>query len=787
MTDIDKKYKDDSFLFPSRNIDPQLKLQPGYGLKMCESIYSTYIRDKCGFPFSFISIYDEIRRYSNGKQSEHKYMDQLMGKEEPGKPHDVVTDFDGSWTNIKTRRKGYGNILWDIVGLAVRVKTAIFGVFEETDYEVIADTIDPHSTSDQEKKKSELFAEAQNMQFLNEIKQKAGIPTENPTMYPRDLDELELMEQIGEFKTGISKAIEKVCKHTYEISDWYEIKRRLIEDIIDFNSCGVRDYYDETECKWKSKYIDITRVIAQYSDERDFSDSSYFGYIDVVTISSIRRKLEERGYKEEDIKHIAMNWSGINGNPIIDDWNKYNKQDVYGEWVYDFYKCALLDVEWIDSDLEYKTENVSKRGIRTLYDQEFGKQRNSANNKTRTTTIRRKYEAKWIVGTQMIFDHRLSVAQTRNRYNKTPLMSFHLYKGSEESIIRRLIPIYDNFQLAWLKLQQYLADEFDGVTLLDQTVFDRVKIKGKAYDILDLIGLMKKTRMLPYRSLPMNGKYPGGNVSPIQRIPSELINSINNCITLFQNSLNMVEMITGINPVAIGSQPSSGDGKATTEMALQGTTKVLKPMIDSIFKVKKNSAEFIAEGVRLKVQTDNECYKMYARIIGQNDVQALKENDYDLTELGISLMPRPTTQDIQNIMRAAEIAMEDGRNGKPGITLDVYLYITEKVISGANLKDIRLYLSNAIRKKTEQEQAQKERDIQIQNEGLQKIEQQKQKAEMDKERQRHQNNMDEASWKHSSEMQQMEAKYNGDHGIIDHQSQAQQQQPQQNPQINQNA
>jgi hypothetical protein len=47
--------------------------------------------------------------------------------------------------------------------------------------------------------------------------------------------------------------------------------------------------------------------------------------------------------------------------------------------------------------------------------------------------------------------------------------------------------------------------------------------------------------------------------------------------------------------------------------------------------------------------------------------------------------------------------------------------------------------------------------------------------------------MDEASWKHSSEMQQMEAKYNGDHGIIDHQSQAQQQQPQQNPQINQNA
>jgi hypothetical protein len=780
--DINQKYKAETYLFPSRNIDPKLKLTDDYGIKMCEAIYSTYIRDKCGFPYSFIGIYDEVRRYSNGKQSVSKYMEWLLGKEEVN-PNDVVTDFDGSWTNIRVKRKGYGNIVWDIVGLAVRVKSAIFGVFEDIDYDVIADTIDPRSTAEEEQKKSELFAEAQHMEFLNQIKQNAGIPTENPTYYPRDLDELELMEQIGEFKTGIAKGIEKICKHTYEISDWYEIKRRLIEDIMDFNSCAVRDYFDETQNKWMSKYIDITRVIAQYSDERDFNDSCYFGYVDIVTISSIRRKLEELGWKEQDIKVLAQNWSGYYGNPTLDDWRNYNRQDIYGEWLYDFYKCAVLDVEWLDSDLEYKTLNTSKRGIKTIYDQEYGKVRNSNNNKTRITTLRRKYEAKWIIGTTLIYDHRISVAQPRDRYNKTPLMSFHIYKGSEESITIRLKPIYDRFQMAWLKLQQYLADDFDGVTLLDQTVFDRVKIKGKSYDILDLIGLMKKTRILPYRSLPITGKYPGGSVTPVNRIPSDLVNNINNCILLFNTSIDLIEKITGINPVAIGGQPSKDAPVTTTEMAMQGTVKVLKPLVDSIFKVKKLSAEFIAEGIRLKVRSDKECYKAYERVIGVNDAIVLKENDYELTELGISLHPRPTTQDVAEIMHAADIALEDGRNGQAGITLDVWLFIKEKILNGANLKDIRLYLASAIRKNMEYQQALKEKNIQLQNEGLAKIKAQEAKGEQDKEKQRHQNAMDEAAQKHGHTMQQLGAKYSGDHDIIDHQNQAQNNQQQLEPQI----
>jgi len=764
---ITKDYKSKEYLFPSRNIDPKLKLQPEYGLKFVEAIYSAYIQNKCGFPYSLLSAYDEIRDYGNGKQSIMKYMEWLTGSDQIN-ASETTTDFDGQWSNTKLKRKGYGNILWDIVGLAVRIRQAILGSFEEIDYEVIADTIDPQSTAETERKKSELFAEAQNIGFINQVKANAGIPTENPSKYPRDLDELTLMEEIGEFKTGIAKAIEKITKHSFEISNWYEIKRRLIEDIIDYNFAATRDYYDEAECKWKTKYIDAPRVIAQYSDERDFSDSYYIGYVDIVTIGSIRSKLEALGYEEKDIKSLAKSYSGKFGNASSNDWNDVNRQDNYGEWLYDYYKCEVLDVEWLDSDRVYQTVNTSKRGIRTIYDQEFGKVRNSNNNKTRITTMRRKYEAKWVIGTEVIYDHELSKYQVYNN-GKTPYMTFHIYKGGEESITKRLIPVYDQFQMAWLKLQKYLSDSFDGITLLDMTMFDRIKIKGKAYEFLDLIPIMKKTGILPHRSLPINGKYPGGAVTPVTRIPSELMTNINNCIVLFQNSINMVEYITGINPLTMGGQPLKPTQVGTNEIAADASAKVLKPIIDSVFKIKKYSAIVLSEEARLTIRSNKKCYDAYARVIGQNDIEDLRQSEYELTELGISMVPRPTRQDIEQIVVAADKALEDGRNDRPGITLDIRIYITEKILCGANLKDIRLYLANAVKKSAEYIQMMKERNVQIQNQGLDKIEQTKAQAKQQEIAMQTKATIDIDNNKHINTMDEIQLKLTGDYQNLTHQ------------------
>jgi len=726
-----EKYQREAIQFPSRNIDPKLKLLKDFGIKMCQAIYSSYVGDKASFPYSLLSYYNEVRQYSDGRQDPSKYEERL-NPTESANGNIVTSSFDGDWTSKQSKRKGLGNLNREILSLGPRIMQAILGAFKDVDYNLIADTIDPDSGYEQEMSKSALYAESQHLDFLNMMKQGAGIPVNTDTKYPKDLDELQLMEDLGEFKTGISKALEKLLKHTYEISDWENTKDKLIKDIVNFNAICLHDYYDEEECKWKTEYVDITRVIAQYSDKRDYSDSCYYAVVREKTVSEIRHKLEGLDYSEEQLSQLAQNWSGQLGNPVQSEWNSFAQKDNYGNWLYDFFKCLVLEAEWIDSDIDYKTVNVSRRGIRTIYDQDFGKIRNTDHNKTRTTTIKRKYEAKWILGSDLIYDHQISPSQPRDKSNKRPLMSFHIYNGTELAITQRLIPIFDHFQITWLKLQEALVESFGEILLLDQTVLDRIKMGGETWDTLKLLKHAKRTHVLPFRSLPMNGKYGGGAVKPIDIIPSTIMNRIDESIKLFENCIRMIEMITGINPVSLGSQPNNEAGKATTEMALQNTTKILRPIIDAIFQVKEDSAEFLSEALRLGLRNDKDCREAYMKVVGRNDVEALVKSEYEARELGIKLIPRPNTEELQSLYRDIETASMPGKDGRPLIRFDVKLYIKEKLMHGANLSDIRLYLSNAIDKEIDRQEKSAKENSQNQGQVLQQQEQIKAQGEAQK-------------------------------------------------------
>jgi len=189
---IDTKYKNGQFLFPNKNIDPKLKLLPEYIRKVGEAIYCNYIGDKCAVPYSFLSQFNEIRQYADGKQDPAKYEENLISEmNDSGQV--LFSDTMSSKTN---KRKGSGNINKEILSLAPRIMQALLGAFEKVDYNLLADTIDPDSGYEKDKAKSRLYAESQNLDFINAFKQQAGIPIQTDTKYPKDLDELQLMVNI---------------------------------------------------------------------------------------------------------------------------------------------------------------------------------------------------------------------------------------------------------------------------------------------------------------------------------------------------------------------------------------------------------------------------------------------------------------------------------------------------------------------------------------------------------------------------------------------------------------
>jgi hypothetical protein len=702
---IDAKYKNGQFLFPNKSIDPKLKLLPEYIRKVGEAIYCNYVGDKCAVPYLFLGKFDEIRQYADGKQDPAKYEENLTSEmNDSGQV--LFSDTSLSKTN---RRKGSGNINKEILSLAPRIMQALLGAFEKVDYNLLADTIDPDSGYEKDKAKSRLYAESQNLDFINGFKQQAGIPIQTDTKYPKDLDELQLMEDLGEFKTPIAKALEKLLEHTYDISDWKNDITKLIKDIACFNAVCAKDYYDTEDYKWKTCYEDITRVIAQYSDKRDYKDSTYFGVVREYTISEIRHYLEGR-YTEEEIKSLAQSWSGEIGNPQQSEWKSYNQIDNYNSWKYDFYKVCVLDFTWVENDNIYKTVNVSERGIRTIYDQKYGKIRNTDHNQTRITTVKKRYEAKWVIGTDMVYQEGIARSQPKNKSNKYPLMPYHIYIGTEKAIIQRLIPIFDHFQIAWLKLQDALVKAWPDMLLLDATVTERSKIKGDEWDTVKMLDLARKTHAFVYRSLPVTGKYPGGNTKPIDLIPSTIINRIDEATRLFENCIRMTELVTGINPLVLGQQPSGKEGLGTSQIAIENTTKILRPIIDSIFTVKESSAIFLSEAIRLAVRNDEKCYNAYAKVVGINDVDALKQSEYEARELGIKLIPRPDSEEIKSLYQDLQQYSMPGKDGRPLLDAPTVMYVKEKLMRGANLIDLRLFMTNAINK-TLQHQEQNQREI----------------------------------------------------------------------------
>jgi hypothetical protein len=709
--DLLEQFKKEDHLFPSRNIDPKLKLLPEYGRKMCEATYSTYIQDFCAFPFSGIGYYDEVRDYMNGCQDPAKYEDRKDGIREHNHNERTPHNVEGSVGHNNERRTGSGSINKKIVGLGPKILTAVLGMFEELDYDVQADTIDPDSTWEKERKKSETFAIGQHINEINMFQQNAGLPTNNASKYPRDVDELELMEMMGDFKTSVAKGIEKICQHTYEISNWPEIRKQLIRDALCYERFVLKDYYDDEEHKMKTKYIDVTRFIAQYSDEFNFDDSSFFGYVHSVPLSSIRHKLEQAGYSEEQISNIAQNYSGLYGNPIRNRWDDFSKTDRYGNWLYDFYKVSIYELDWIDTDDIYRMKKV-KDGQDVFYNQRWGETRKDG--ETIVTTVKRKYECKWIIGTNFIYDHRISPSQPRTADNKWPLMPYHIYNSDSQAIFQRLMPVFDNFQIGWLKYQAGLQELHDEFMMVDISMLERINIGGKEWTPIEILEYAKSTKTFFYRSLMPGKRYEGGNVLPINKLPSTMMDNMETNIRLMENALKMIEYITGINPISLGQTPPSGSAVGTTESSIQATQKILKPIIDNIIKVKKGSATYIAEASRLTIRNYTESFEAYAKVIGYSDTDAIKQSEYEARELGIYMIPRPTTQDKQLMMQQIMAAMQDGRDGKNGIDADVGLYLQEKLMSGSNLRDIRLYLSNAIKKNKELNQKNAERNQQLQ-------------------------------------------------------------------------
>lgn len=722
-----ESYAKGEHTFPDSEVSAEKKAQESYVVEMAAAIYKKYLNDNTAISTSYANFISELRDYGRGQQDTNKYKNFLIGSSTD--TDGVVSDIDGHWTNNRqAERKGWMNVLWDIVSPAMKIRNTIHGLFDEIDFDEIADAIDADSGAEAEDKKWRLWAttRAAIAREIEQMSAMAGLPVQKPDFIPEDLNELEMYEQAGGFKAAYSMALEKLLRHTADFSEWEKkLKEKILDDLVDLNYCFARSVFDDQDNKEKWEYVDPQELVIQWSKYEDFRDSEYAGQLKEIKVSQLRRGLSEKGYTEKDVKKIAESYCGALGNPNHKEWKDYNTKSSTGSWLYDDFKVFVFKFEWIDQNKIKKVKYTNKYGkVRfSEYDEEKNKKLGNREVLVSSTSPCL-YNGTWVIGTQYAYEHGMSYWQPRSEANKVELT----YKGVKlegKSLTAQLLPIYDNIQIGWLKYQNSLSVVFEEGYAVDLGMLQNITDGDRTYSMEEAVKMWRETGVLPFRSTPVGQWYKGGSPLPVHKLPGGMGESLNQAIVRLSLQMKIIEDITGLSPVSLGASPDPNAPVGTTEKSLQATHNALKPLIRAMFSLKDQLANIAAIRIQQLVKYDKEAEGAYIRVVGRQDVKSLQLAMGNNVQYGIRLQARATQQERLQLMRAAELALNPGRNGVPAIKVSDYLYILERLQAKGNLKEIRLYLANSQKRAEKQNFEERQQLQQQQIQGMQQLEQQK--------------------------------------------------------------
>lgn len=737
---IDKSYAK-GYEFPNRDINPQEKGE-SYCMQWSKAIYGRYVGGRTAWGPDKRKWWHTMRAYSRGEQDIQKYKSWLTSDlSEDGGSVDSYDDAIGnSALGRRAKREGWYNLLWDVVSPASKIMNSLHGMFDDVEYDLYVDVVDAKSRALQEQEKWKTILLGRNAEWQAEYKRKAGIPVDEVVPLPKSEEEFDVRAANEGFKLGVAKAMQKLVRVAVDHdSEWVDVlKKKLIDSFFVCSAAAARDWYDPEEKRFKAKYADIADVIIQYSKEFDFNDSEYGGVFSVQTISFLKKKRPD--ISENEWKSLARNYMGRLSNPSdVVNWGL--TYDVYdsetGCWKYDSFKVLTLEAEWIDYDitkaLSYRSVHGRETYHRIGYDTEIkplsAKQiERGARQEVVERVKRRLYECTWVVGSDIVFDYGpVRMAPKDGDYR--PTLRLKVEQLQQKSIIEQLYPVFDQFFIAWLRYQNSMAKMIERGYAVNMSMLMNVTDgTGRKMSLEDIFDLWRQVGILPYM-VSIAGNYQGGAVSPVMPIDGGLGERLAESIRTFEWCFWMIENITGLNPVALGSTPKQDTPVTTMQMSLQATSNSLKPVINALMELKKNTATNLLRRIQVGLRNDVSIRKSYAGAIGVADVDALVVAEKDLAKYGLTMNFRPGTAFKEKLREYIRLCLQPGRNGVTRLDPNDAMFFEERLDQGGDLIEIRQQIAYTIEKNKQRDFAEQQAHIDRQNQGLMAQQQQKSQYE----------------------------------------------------------
>ena len=633
--------------FPSQAVSDEEKMSSEYGLSVGRAIEQEWFNrdNNPGMYYQVSEEFNRLRLYARGEQSIKKYKDEF------------ATNGDLSYLNLD----------WKPVPIIPKFVDIVVNGMQDRLFDIKAFAQDPVATKERTNYVKKVERDMASQEVLGVIEQELGVNARNipKDEVPASTDELEVYMQLN-YKQGIEIAEEQAINNVFLTNKYPELKKRVDYDLAVLGIGAVKNTFNNTD-GIKLDYVDPANLVWSYTEDPNFQDCYYFGEIKRIPVNELKKQFPNLP-NEEIAEFVKKGSNWVNYNK--DHFNRNRNSEIDNNNT-----LTVLYFNWKTWENNvYKIKETSTGADKAiLKDDQFNPPQDKRTRFERVAQAREViYEGAYILGSNILLEWNKATNMIRPSSNTNKvLMNYtvsapRIYKGCITSLVSKMTPYADLIQLTHLKLQQTIQRMVPSGVFLDADGIAEVDLgNGTNYNAQEALNMYFQTGSIIGRSLTVEGDQNPGKV-PIQELPGTQGNQIQILIAAYNQYIQMIRDITGLNEARDGSDPDPNSLVGVQKLAAANSNTATRHILSSSMYITLALAESIC--LRFKdVLEFHPTKEAFIGALGRFSVGSLEEmNNLHLHDFGIFLELMPDEEEkslleanIQAALSRDSINLED--------------------------------------------------------------------------------------------------------------------------------
>ena len=631
-----------SVSFPSQMATDAEKASDTFGLQIGQAIQYEWFR-KDGNSCRYYGQWQNFRRlrlYARGEQPIGKYKNEL------------AIDGDLSYLNLD----------WTPVPILPKFIDVVVNGMSDRLFKVKAYAQDAMSQAKRSKYQDLLESQMIAKPVLEIIQEESGANPfmMEPDQLPQTDDELSLYMQLN-YKPAIEIAEEEAINTIFDENHYDDIRKRLDYDLT-VVGIGVAKHEFLQGTGVKISYVDPANVIYSYTEDPYFKDCFYWGEIKTLPISELM-KIDQSLTKEDlqQITQYSQSW-----------YDYYNVAQFYENSMFYRDTCTLLYFNYkTTKKIVYKKKNLEGGGSRVIEkDDTFNppaEMMEEGSFEKIEKTIDVWYEGIMVMGTNILLQWKMSENMVRpTSASQHALPNYvacapRMYKGTIESLCRRMIPFADLIQITHLKLQQVIARTVPDGVFIDADGLNEIDLgTGNAYNPEDALRLYFQTGSVIGRSFTQDGDFNNARVPITQLTSNSGAAKTQMLITNMNHYIDMIRSVTGLNEARDGSMPDPNSLVGLQKLAALNSNTATRHILDGSLYMFRSLSEALTYRVA-DILEYSDFADEFANQIGKYNVSILNEiKDLYIYDFGIFIEISPDEEQKAQLEANIQMALSKG-------------------------------------------------------------------------------------------------------------------------------